>query len=445
MRGSDAVMHILERAMRGSSADETEALYLGNDTHLTRFANNYVHQNVSETNARLVVRTVVDGRVGTASTNDLAPESVKRTLQTATNAALAQEPSSTFPGLAPSAAASEPDVYDEATANLSAAERAEAAGVLCERANTAGFSAAGTYANGAVDMGYANSNDQRLFYKRTEAEVSTVYQGPTASGYADRRGTRTADLDVESVAQEALDRTQSAQNPQDIEPGTYEVLLDPYAVHDVANFMATLGFGARAVQEGRSFMAGRMGEPVMSPEITFWDDGSDPAGYAAPFDYEGTPKRRVELVTNGVAQGVVYDRSTAHNDHTESTGHAVPPGGTSGPLPLNLFLAPGQKSHNELLAGIERGVLVTRFWYTRTVHPLSVLITGMTRDGTYLIEDGRVTKPVRNLRFTTSYLEALNDVRGVGRDTFLGAGRLGGTRVPALHLGSFNFTGVTEF
>lgn len=445
MRGIDAVMQSLERALRDSSADQTEALYLGNDTHLTRFANNYIHQNVSEINARLIVRTLVEGKVGSAATNDLSPESVKRTLQTATNAALAQEPSSTFPGLAPSAEAVQPDVFDEATAQLSAAERAEAVSVLCERASTANLIAAGTYANGQVEVGLANSSGQRAYYRRTEAEASAVYQGQTASGYADRRSTRAAQLDVAEMAQEALDRAQSAQNPLNIEPGTYEVLLEPYAVHDVANFMATLGFGSRAVQEGRSFMAGRLGEAVMSPEISFWDDGTDPSGFAAAFDYEGTPKRRVELVANGLARGVVYDRTTARADGVVSTGHAVLPGTLGGPLPLNLFLAPGQKSREDLLAGVERGVLVTRFWYTRTVHPLSVMITGMTRDGTFLIEDGRVSGPVRNLRFTTSYLEALNDVRGVGKDTALGRTSLGATCVPALHLGSFNFTGVTEF
>lgn len=445
MRGREEVMHILERALRGSSADQTEVLYLGADTHLTRFANNYVHQNVSETNAQLVVRAVVQGRVGRALTNDFGSESVKRTLQTATNAALAQPPSLDFPGLSPAADCPSVDVFDEGVATLTPAERAEAAGLICRGAEEADLTAAGTYSNSEVEIALANSNGVHMYHTRTELEASAVFQGLSGSGYADRVGTRRGDVDVSSLVEEVRQRALDAQDPQEIEPGSFQVLLEPYAVQDIANFLATLSFGARAVQEGRSFMAGRTGEQVMSPSISLWDDGRDPAGLAAPFDYEGTPKQRVELVTGGIARGVVYDRGTASTDGVSSTGHALPPGMTMGPMPLNLFMKPGDRSRDQLLAGIERGVLVTRFWYTRTVHPLSVLITGTTRDGTYLIEDGRVVRPVRNLRFTTSYLEALNDVRAVGRETSLGGGRIGSNRVPALHVGSFNFTGVTQF
>ncbi len=445
MRGREEVMHILERALRGSSADQTEVLYLGSNTHLTRFANNHVHQNVSETDAQLVVRSVVEGRVGRATTNDLGPESVKRTIQTATNVALAQPPSPDFAGLTSPGGVADVAVYDEATAALTPGERAQGAGLICRRAEEAGLVAAGTYSNSESEMALANSNSLQLYHCRTEIEASAVFQGETGSGYADRAGTQRGDVDTASIAEEARGRALSAQAPQEIEPGSYEVLLEPYAVQDLAAFLASLSFGARAVQEGRSFLAGRMGEQVMSPYISFWDDGLDPSGLAAPFDYEGTPKQRVELISNGVAQGVVYDRATARKEGRSSTGHALPPGMTMGPMPLNLFMSPGDRSRDELLAGVERGVLVTRFWYTRTVHPLSVLVTGTTRDGTYLVEDGRITKPVRNLRFTTSYLEALNDVRAVGRDTFLGAGRIAATRVPALHLGTFNFTGVTQF
>ena len=445
MRGSDEVQDILHRVLRGSSADQIEALFLGHDTQLTRFANNHVHQNVSERNAQLVIRAVVGGRLGSATTNDLSAESIKRTTQTATNAALAQDLSSEFPGLSPRAEAASPDVFDPAAASLGPAQRADGARIFCEAAERSGMIAAGLYSNAELEMALANSEGAELYHKRTEVEANAVYQDGDSSGYAGRTATRLADIDPAAVADEALDRARAARNPQEIPPGRYEVVLDTYAVHDIANFLALLGFGARAVQERRSFMAGKIGERVMSPSISLWDDGTDPSGLATPFDYEGTPKRRVELVTGGVARGIVYDRATAAKEGRESTGHALPPGLALGPVPLNLYLGAGDRSREELIGAVERGILVTRFWYTRTVHPLSVLITGMTRDGTYLIEDGKVTRPVRNLRFTTSYLDALNDVRGVGQETALGRSWVGSTRVPALHLGSFNFTGVTRF
>lgn len=445
MHGSDEVQSILQRAIRSSSADHTEALYTGGDTRLTRFANNYVHQNVSERNATLTIRTVADGRVGSATTNEMSGESIKRTTQTATNAALAQNHPPDFAGFPSGSEPTTVSLYDEAVASLTAGERAAGAAVICRSAEDAGFVAAGVYSNTETEMGLANSNGVRLYHRWTQMEVNAVFQGDSGSGYAGQISPWYADTDVASVARDALHRAQMAQNPQEIEPGSYEVVLDTYAVHDLANFLALLSFGARAVQEGRSFMAGNLGRHVMSPDISIWDDGTDPQGFAMPFDYEGTPKQRVELITDGVARGVVYDRATARTDHTESTGHALPLGMTQGPVPLNLFIKGGDKSRDELIASVERGVLVTRFWYTRTVHPLSVIVTGMTRDGTYLIENGRITRPIRNLRFTTSYLDALNDVRGIGRDTALGRGSIGSTRAPALHLGSFNFTGTTEF
>lgn len=445
MRGSDEVHATLERVIRGSSADLTEVIYRGTDTRLTRFANNYVHQNVSERNALVYVRTVVDGRIGRATTNDFSAESIKRTVQTATNVGLAQAENPDFPGLAPKLPAPQVDVYDDEAAHMTPAQRAQGAGTVCRCAEAAGLVAAGAYSSAATEMGLMNSNGVELYHARTELELSTVMQGTTGSGYAAKLGTRLADIDDAAVADEVRQRTQLAQNPRDVEVGAYEVVLETYATHDIANFMSMVAFGARAVQEGRSFMAGKFGQSVMSPSVSFWDDGADPTGFAATFDYEGTPKQKVELVTNGIATGVVYDRWTARKEARESTGHALPPESGTGPLPLNLFMGAGDKSRDELIAGVERGILVTRFWYTRTVHPLPVVVTGMTRDGTFLIENGAIKAPIKNLRFTTSYLEALNDVRNIGSETALNRGYFGITRVPALHLGKFNFTGATDF
>ncbi|MDQ3856321.1 MAG: TldD/PmbA family protein [Chloroflexota bacterium] len=445
MRGSDEIQSILQRAIRNSSADCLEAVYAGHETHLTRFANNHVHQNVSERNSTVTVRALVQGKVGSGTTNDLSVESVKRTVQTATNAALAQSGSGQPAQLAQPAQARTVDSFDPDVEALTPADRASAAGHFCATASEARMVAAGFYSSSLRELGIANTNGVSHYHTRTEIEASAVMQGESGTGYADRLGTRLREVDTRAVAAEALQKAQLAQRPQDLAPGVYEVLLETYAVQDLASFLSYLSFGARAVQEGRSFMAGKLGQQVMSPLISFWDDGADPSGLSQPFDYEGTPKERVELVRDGVAKGVVYDLVTAASGGVRSTGHALPPGSGAGPMPTNLFLQAGDKTREELLAGVERGILVTRFWYTRVVHPLPVIITGMTRDGTFLVEDGRIRQPVRNLRFTTSYLEALNDVRGVGRETALAGGWMGSCRVPALHLGAFTFTGATEF
>jgi PmbA protein len=193
-------------------------------------------------------------------------------------------------------------------------------------------------------------------------------------------------------------------------------------------------------------MKGKIGEKVMGDNVTLWDDGLAPDTIALPFDYEGVPRQKVTFVENGIARGVVYDTITAQREGRESTGHSLPAPNSLGPYAAHLFMAAGSTPKSDMIKSVERGIWVTRFWYTRVVHPMMVLITGMTRDGTFLIENGEVTRPVKNFRFTTSYLDALNNVKAISRETKLfrddwsGAAR----RVPALLVDGFRFTGVTQ-
>jgi predicted Zn-dependent protease len=206
-------------------------------------------------------------------------------------------------------------------------------------------------------------------------------------------------------------------------------------------YLSWLGFSALAVQEERSFMCGKFGQKVMGENITIWDDGLDPRTHVSPFDREGVAKQRVDLIVNGIANAVVYDSFTGNKEGKPSTGHSMGGSGTHGPYATNLFLAPGGKTIDEMIASTERGIFVTRFNYTNVVHPLLVMFTGMTRDGTFLIENGKITKPVKNLRFTESILNALSSVEMIGKDLY----RQNSATVPALKVKNFRFTGVTEF
>jgi predicted Zn-dependent protease len=242
-----------------------------------------------------------------------------------------------------------------------------------------------------------------------------------------------------------VDKALKSRHPRELPPGRYPVILEEYAVADIVDMLARLGFGALSVQEGRSFMVDRFGERIMSDAISIWDDGLDPTGLPMPFDFEGVPRQRVDLIKGGVAEAVVYDSYTAGKEGGASTGHALPSPNTFGPIPAHTFMAPGEASKEELLASMERGLWVTRFHYTRPVHPKLVIITGMTRDGTFLVEKGEIAYPIKNLRFTQSYLEALSNVEAVSRETKLQQNWFGGTRVPALKVTEFEFTGATEF
>jgi predicted Zn-dependent protease len=224
----------------------------------------------------------------------------------------------------------------------------------------------------------------------------------------------------------------------------YPVVLEPYAVAELMTYLNFIGFGALALQEGRSPL--ELGTQQAAPSITIYDDGGDPTGLPLPFDYEGMPKQPVQLIKNGVSTSVVYDTQTAAKDGKHSTGHALTAPNTFGPLALNLFLKPGGTPKADLIKGIERGVYITRFWYVNIVHPKQSLLTGMTRDGTFLIENGEIAGPIHNLRFTQSVLEALHNVQDISRETLLDRDFARIThRVPTLKIGAFNFSSATEF
>jgi predicted Zn-dependent protease len=274
-----------------------------------------------------------------------------------------------------------------------------------------------------------------------------VVTGPEGgSGFAEAVARRVDEIDAAAVGARAAEKAERSRSPVPVDPGRYTVVLEPAAVATLVGFLGWLGFGGREYIEGRSCLSGRAGERVVDPRISIYDDGASPETIGLPFDFEGTPKRRVDLIESGVFRGPVYDRRTAKQAGTASTGHALPPPNPEGPFPLNLFLAPGDASLEEMIARTERGLLVTRFHYTNVVHPTRSVITGMTRDGTFLIERGEVVRPVRNLRFTQSILEALEGTLAVGRETELASEEffLSASRVPALHLQGFAFTGVSD-
>ncbi|HLQ75779.1 MAG TPA: metallopeptidase TldD-related protein, partial [Terriglobia bacterium] len=271
-----------------------------------------------------------------------------------------------------------------------------------------------------------------------------------ASGWSHASGWKLDAVNMESLADEALEKVLLGQKIAECEPGEVTVILDPFATADLIGMLAYDGMSGLAFQEERSWMNGRTGQRIMSPEITIFDDGLDLRGIPLPFDFEGQPKRYVAIVENGVCKTPVYDSHTAsRRPGLTSTGHAMPPsaGGTTGPFPLNLFLQPGTSKEStveEMIRSTKRGLYITRFWYTRHVHPRDVVVTGMTRDGTFLVENGEIVGATKSMRFTQSYVDALAGVAAVGNR--LRVLRAGGTTisVPAIKLNRFRFTSATK-
>jgi len=430
-----------------SQADETEVLIHGEDSALTRFANSIIHQNVAEANVTVQVRVAVGQQVGVASTNRRGEDALRDVVNAAMQIARLLPPNPEFPGLPDPQPIPDVNAFVAATAQADPAQRADAVGTICRLAVENDLVASGAFSTGAYELAVANSRGVWAYHSHTLADLTTVIMSDDSSGWAKRSALDVDDVDAEAAGREAVDKALRSRHPVAIAPGEYTVILEEYAVAEVIGYLAYLGFSAQAVQEGRSFMGGHFGEQLVGTNVSIWDDGLDGAGLPEPFDFEGVPKRRVDFFDQGIARAVVYDSYTASKEPGRaSTGHAMPAGVTWGPLPSNLFMAPGTATKEEMLRTTERGLWVTRFHYTNAVHPLMTTLTGMTRDGTFLIEGGEIAGPVKNLRFTQSVLEALNDVEMIGRDTMLLAeDYFGAYRVPALKIGRFRFSGATEF
>ncbi len=444
--GPDEVRGVVRPALELPGVDGVEVLFMHEWGGLTRFADSAIHQSTWSEDTGLRVRVVKGGRIGVAATNDFSGDGARKAAETAREIAEVVAPDPEFPGLAPPAPVAErADAYDEATAATSPEHRAEAVAALVAQCSD-GFRASGAFETMAVEVGLANSEGQFCFAPSTQASLTTVINGGEGgNGFAEVFDARVDQIDPEAVGRRAAGKARDGQNPRDLDPGTYRVVLEPSAVSTLAGFLAYMGFGGRMILEGRSCFTAKEGQSVAAPSISIYDDATAPGTLGIPFDFEGVPRRRVDLIVDGVFRGGVYDMRTAKQAGKGSTGHALPPPNPEGPFPLNLFMEPGDATLEEMIAATDRGVLVTRFHYSNIVHQVESTITGMTRDGTFLIEDGEVKYPVKNFRFTQSILEALQNTAMVGRDTELASEFFfSASRVPALAIERFTFTGRSD-
>ncbi len=450
MTTRERIEEVLNKCLGYSRADQTLAMVMANDTYLTRYATNYIHQNTAESNAVVHVTAVLGKKLGVATTNALDDASLERTVKQAEDIARVQPDLPDFTSLpAEEAAGGEVGgmALSPGTVSFDAESRARAVGRVTALAAKYGFEAAGAFATGTMAVGVANSLGVRRYAEGTRASMTAVVMGPTGSGYADDLSADATKIDVDRLAETAVGKCRDAQNPVAVEPGDYEVVLESAAVADMIQFLAYLGLGALAFQEGRSFMCGRLGQKITGDAITIWDDGQDPAGLPLPFDFEGVRRQKVMLIEDGVAKGVVYDSYTAGREPGKaSTGHALPPTIHRGPIPANLFMKAGSETMADMVKSMKRGLIVTRFHYTNPLHPVLTTITGMTRDGTFLVEDGRIKGPVKNMRFTVNMLESLAETEGMSRERHLNdMFGLGAVLAPAVKLKKFTFTGATQF
>jgi predicted Zn-dependent protease len=427
-----------------AGATEAEALVSDERAQLTRFANSEIHQNVAETNSTINLRVAIGRRVGVASSNRLDREGLRALAETAAAIARNSAELEDWGGLPePTPVTELPAGWSDATAAATPEQRAEGVRAVIAAADAAGVRAFGSFSTGSEGLAVANSHGVAAEQRRTSSQLLTVSMGPDGgNGYAEGASVDVGDIDASAVGRDAAEKARTSANPVAVDPGDWTVVLEEPAVVDILSSLAYMGFSALAVQEERSFA--EPGKVIGSELVTIVDDATEPGAMPMAFDYEGVAKQRVVLVERGVCRDVVYDAQTGARGGHPSTGHGLPAPNSYGPFPLNMVMSPGTTSRDALVGEMERGLLVTRFHYTNPVHPKLAIVTGMTRDGTFLVEGGRIVGPVRNLRFTQSYLAALAGTVAVGRERRTLKGDFGGVLVPAVRIEGWTFTGATE-
>lgn len=427
------------------SAEECELVLSKSNAALTRFSANHIHQSTQARIRQLNLRLFKDGKVGAFSTDRFDQDSIAYAIQKAEEiGAVVPEGLEQKPLLPAEEPLAESGGYHDSTALTTAFDRAQVIRRIVDLAQPRGAQLSGAIRSDTDVLCVVNSRGTQSYEESSVAELSLVASKNGRSGYSYWIGNDFAALPYETLVNEAVDLVDSPLEERTIKPGRYTVIFDTYAVGTLISFLAILGFGAKTYLEGRSFTSTRMGKKVFSGRITLWDDGRDPTGLPRAFDFEGAPKRKVMLIDRGKITAVVTDSRTAPLVETTNSGHALPAPNSEGPMPTNLFLAPGKSTLKRMIESTPKGIYVRALHYVNVVEPMTVQLTGMTRHGTFLIENGRITHPVRNLRFSESLLQALTNVLQVSSETHLVEGIYGAVRVPALKVKDFLFTGVSD-
>ena len=461
MLTQDQAAEVFKRIKRYSTADEVEVLCYGGKSDLTRFANNVIHQNVSEENYSVSVRTAFGGRTARATTNKLDDESLKRVAQASESLARVQYPD---PDLLPMPDAGEgvratkatPSRYFAETAGLTPELRADGVEKIVRVASRHKLTTAGIFSSAQWMEGIFNSQGLAGWHTHTSSEISITMLAGDSSGWQKSNYPDVSQQDPSSLAEIAARKAIESASPHEIPAGKYTVILEPAAVLDMVGFMF-LDFGGLSILDQRSFLNNRVGTQIFGPNINVWDDVAHPLQAGSPFDGEGIPRQRVQLVENGVVKRLVYARATAKKMQQSeyankvgpvaATGHGFSLPNEMGEAPMNIVFAtpPDPKTVDQMIASTERGVLVTRLWYIREVDPYEKILTGMTRDGTFYVEGGKVRHGILNFRFNESLIHMLSNVEAMGVPVRASGEESFDMVAPAMKVKDFNFTEVTKF
>ncbi len=417
MIGKDRILNRLRSAISGRNGDQVEILSIAREAGCTRYANSTIHQNVHENRLTTYVRVVGEEKIGLAKVPSIEEDDLSMGIRRARAAAANATREEGFPGFPGPASYSEIESYSSETAGFDHRRRASLLKGLFSDARSRGVEMAGALTTGETETAVVNTNGVEGYQCSTFFDVTFTALAGDVSGYSGKVGVEAAETEISWLAKRAMDKALAGGRPISLEPGKYTVILEPKALAELLEWSSYIAFGAKSYRDGISFMAGKIGKKIVGDDITIYDDGLEPNGLPVAFDYEGTPKTRRDIIREGRAVGVVYDSLYASRENTTSTGNATLPDSDEGPVPLNVFMEAGDLPKEELIASTPSGILITRFHYVNgLLEPEIALMTGMTRDGTFLIEDGVLKSRIEEMRFTDSVLRMLSRVTGMSRE-----------------------------
>ncbi|HVT43084.1 MAG TPA: TldD/PmbA family protein [Thermoanaerobaculia bacterium] len=451
MKSRDESLEIIERALAAAAGDEADAVLCSVDRNISRFANSNLHQNMSEISAELTLRVVADSRIGVASTTGFEPEEIRRIAKLALDAARRGKPLPHFRGLVREAGSlADLPTFDEETASLPILRKAESLRAVFDEGARRDVHFAGSWSTASASITTGNSHGLRRHAPLTFADAVVIAGAGNGSGFATRIDRRASRVDLFTLAAEATEKATMlpGQTAVEIEPGAYDVILEPAALAEIFEWMNMITFSGQSYEDGSSFFVDHLGQRVVGENVSLADNPLDEDFMPFPFDMEGVAKRQVLLIEEGVARTPVVDKVMSDRLGLPLTGHAAALGSEDHGTALHLSLAGGETTREELIAGTERGIWVTRFHYLNgLLEPKTALMTGMTRDGTFLIENGRVTRRLVNLRWTQPMIEAFSNITGLSRER-RGIGSwwnpIGGAIAPTVRIRDWKITGVQK-
>lgn len=434
----------VQQAAQSLGVTDVEALFGGHLGALTRFANNTIHQNVAEQDRWISVRVALDQRTARATSNRFDADSIRAAVSEALTLARSAAPNPDLLPLNEPAPISETQRFDTSTASATPEHRAHAVADAIRIVESAGQTAAGIYSTGQSVEAIFNSRGVAAWHAETMAQFSITAMAGDSSGWAKASAVSRESLDPLALARSAAEKARLSRDPREISPGRYTVILEPAAVLDLVGQMFG-DFSATAVADSRSFLTDRVGKKLFGDNIQIWDDAAHPLQAGVPFDGEGVPRRKLTLVEAGVPRELAYSRASAQRAGVRPTGHGFPLPNEVGEAPLNIVVAGGSTPVDRMIASTDHGILVTRLWYIREVDPYEKIMTGMTRDGTFVIENGRVSRGLRNFRFNQGIIDLLNNVEALSPAVRASGEEAFDMVVPAMKVRNFNFTEVTRF